>query len=350
MQLTYKTAGLVVTIAIAALLVLLLGWRASPAQPSGQEDYLPLQTSINALMVSLVDHSAHELWGAGSARSLTGPDWLAAEQHATQLVAAGTLVSLGGTGASDKDWVANPDWQTWSRALTDGASAALEAVRTTDQQALRAAGSRLIEACQGCHAEFKPDSPTEGLMHTPHYAVSRRGDITLKAAVVALAAEPELRAEFESGLVAKAIEQGYDAVTSYDIVPDVTDVDDADFTTRLLSNGVGVVLMIRPAAVGPGSTLQSVRNSVSPTVYSNMREFARQLSRSGEGDILAVVHLAIYLISVDGAELVSSGAVWLDEPNPSREQGIERLQNLIVANVNGVRPAIREHLGLPPLQ
>jgi hypothetical protein len=56
------------------------------------------------------------------------------------------------------------------------------------------------------------------------------------------------------------------------------------------------------------------------------------------------------LISIDGAELISSGAVWLDEPNPSREQGIERLQNLILANVNAVRPAIREHLGLPPIE
>jgi len=80
-----------------------------------------------------------------------------------------------------------------------------------------------------------------------------------------------------------------------------------------------------------------------------MQAFARELSPSGEEDMLAVVHLGLYLISVHGAELISSGAVWLDEPNPSREQGIERLQNLIVANVNGVRPAIREHLGLPPL-
>jgi hypothetical protein len=81
-----------------------------------------------------------------------------------------------------------------------------------------------------------------------------------------------------------------------------------------------------------------------------MRAFARELSPSGEDEIIAVVHLAIYLISIDGAELISSGAVWLDEPSPSREEAIERLQNLIVANVNGVRPAIRKHLGLPPIE
>lgn len=173
---------------------------------------------------------------------------------------------------------------------------------------------------------------------------------TLKSAVVALSAQPALRAEFEDGLVAKARELQYNAVPSYGLVPDVTDVDNRDFIRQMLANGVGAVLMVRPAAVGPASSLESVKEAVSPSVYANMRAFARELSRSGEDDILAVVHLAIYLISIDGAELIGSGAVWLDEPNPSREEGIERLQDLIVANVNAVRPAIREHLGLPPLE
>jgi hypothetical protein len=177
-----------------------------------------------------------------------------------------------------------------------------------------------------------------------------QGVVTLKSAVVALAAQPELRAEFEEGLVHKARELQYNAVPSYDLVPDVTDVDDRDFIKRMLTNGVGAVLMVRPASVGPDASLESVREAVSPAVYANMRAFARELSRSGEDDVLAVVHLAIYLISIDGAELIGSGAVWLDETSPTREEAIERLQNLIVANVNGVRPAIREHLGLPPLE
>ena len=173
---------------------------------------------------------------------------------------------------------------------------------------------------------------------------------TLKSTVVTLAAQPELRAEFENGLVEKARELKYNAVPSYDLVPDVTDVDDRDFIKRMLTNGVGAVLMVRPAAVGPDASLESVKESVHPRVYANMRAFAGELSRSGEDDILAVVHLAIYLISIDGAELISSGAVWLDEPSPSREEAMERLENLIVANVDAVRPAIREHLGLPALE
>ena len=108
--------------------------------------------------------------------------------------------------------------------------------------------------------------------------------------------------------------------------------------------------MIRPAAVGEGASLESVRESVSPEVYSSLQLFARQLSDSGDQEILSVVHLAIYLIRDDGAELLSAGAVWLDAPNPSRAVGIERLQDLIVTNVDAVRPAIREHLGLAPLE
>jgi hypothetical protein len=174
--------------------------------------------------------------------------------------------------------------------------------------------------------------------------------VTLKSAIVTLAAQPELRAEFEEGLVRKARDAKYNAIPSYDLVPDVTDVDDRDFVKRMLTNGVGAVLMVRPAAVGAGASLDSVKEAVDPAVYANMRAFAREVSPSGEQDILAVVHLAIYLISIDGAELISSGAVWLDEPNPSRAEGIDRLQNLILANVNAVRPAIRQHLGLPPIE
>ena len=177
-----------------------------------------------------------------------------------------------------------------------------------------------------------------------------QGSVTLRSAVVVLAAEPELRAVFEEGLAAKAREHGYDAVTSYDLVPDVAELDDADFIERLALHGVEVILMIRPAAVGTGLTLEAVKNAVPPDIFSDMQAFARELSPSGEEDLLAVIHLAIYEIGEEGTELISAGAIWLDEENPSQEEAIERLQNLILANVDGVRPAIRERLGLPPLE
>ena len=175
-------------------------------------------------------------------------------------------------------------------------------------------------------------------------------NITLKSAVVALIDDVEQRRSFEEGLVRKARPYDYGAVTSYDIVPDAADLDSRGFGRKLAEQGVRVVLMIRPAAIGPGATLQSVQNEVSPEVLSDMRAFAGEVSPSGDDDLFAVVHLAIYRLDGKDAEPISAGAVWLDEEVETREQGIERLQDLIISNVNAVRPQIREQLGMPPLQ
>jgi len=150
-------------------LAILLGWRLSLAQQSDDSDFIPVGTSVNALMVALVDHAAHEIWEAGARQTLTGRDWQTVEQHAIQLVASGTLVSLGGTGVADQGWVRAPAWQEWAQTMTDGALAALAAVRNADQDALSDAGGVIVESCVGCHEVFKPDVPTEGIMHIPHY-------------------------------------------------------------------------------------------------------------------------------------------------------------------------------------
>lgn len=174
--------------------------------------------------------------------------------------------------------------------------------------------------------------------------------IRYKAAVVALTDDAELRKSFEDSLVAKAREHDYDAVTSYGIEPNVTRVDRNQFLTALAANGIQAVLMLRPAAIGAGSSLESVRGEVSDELLSDMRQFAQQVSDKGSADdLVAVVHMAIYVIRSGEPRLVSSGAVWLDEEVESREQGIERLQELIATNVDAVRPAIRMRLGLPPL-
>lgn len=179
-------------------------------------------------------------------------------------------------------------------------------------------------------------------------ALGQQSAPTVRAAVVALTADQALRESFERELVALARTRGYDAVTSYDLV-DVQDVDAKRFLEQLKSSGVQAVLMVRPAAVGEGSSLESVRAEVSPRLFADMQRFARRVSSSGPDDLIAVVHLGIYMITSDRPEPISSGAVWLDEPVTDRAEGIRRLQQLIADNVDGVRPAIRQHLGLPPL-
>jgi hypothetical protein len=158
--------GIAVVAAAASLAICAARFGAAQTEDAGP---VAVRTSINALMVALVDHAAHEIWQAASAETLTGRDWQTVEQHALQLVASGALISLEGTGPRDKAWVTTPAWRDWARKLTDGGLAALDAVEKSDQRALHAAGQAIVDTCFGCHDMFKPDAPTEGLLHVPHY-------------------------------------------------------------------------------------------------------------------------------------------------------------------------------------
>ena len=178
---------------------------------------------------------------------------------------------------------------------------------------------------------------------------SQQQPATFKSAVVAVTEDAALRQSFESELVAIAKQHAYDAVTSYDITSDVRSLDTDEFLKALASRGIQAVLMVRPAAVGEGASLESVRNEVSSRTFADMQKFAKRPSGPGADELIAVVHLAIYTLTAKKPELVSSGAVWLDEPVTDRAEGINRLQGLILTNVDSVRPSIRRHLGLPPL-
>ena len=86
-------------------------------------------------------------------------------EHATQLAAASALVRIPGGGVNDMTWVATPGWQNWSRAMGDAALAALKATEGENLEALVAGNGRLVESCEGCHQEFKPELPSEGIAH-----------------------------------------------------------------------------------------------------------------------------------------------------------------------------------------
>ena len=178
----------------------------------------------------------------------------------------------------------------------------------------------------------------------------RPPDKIYKAAVVALTDDPALRADFERTLVAKAREHNYDAVTSYDLVPTVTDVDNREFVDTMLANKVDLVLLLRPAAIGPGSSLDSVRKEVNAKTLTDMHDFAKKVSGSDGDDLIAVVHMAVYLFYTRDPVVISSGAVWLDEPVQDRAEGIARLQDLVLETIDAARPAIRRHYRLAPVE
>jgi hypothetical protein len=50
--------------------------------------------------------------------------------------------------------------------MSDAGVAAMNAAKSKNFNALVAANGQLVESCVGCHKEFKPDLPTEGILHT----------------------------------------------------------------------------------------------------------------------------------------------------------------------------------------
>jgi hypothetical protein len=155
---------------------LLGGCNTTGAPPPATQQAIPRAAtmtpvvSVNAIMVGFVDHAAHVLWDVADETKApkTDRDWGELEHHAIQTAAAGTLIGLGGTGPADPGWALLPEWKTYSQQLSDGGLAALNAVRRKDRAAILKAGDQIVQTCEGCHEKFKPDLPTEGIVH-PHY-------------------------------------------------------------------------------------------------------------------------------------------------------------------------------------
>jgi hypothetical protein len=131
---------------------------------------VPLPISINALMVAQVDHASHALWDAGREGRAPQTDeaWEEIEHHAMQLAAAATLISIGGTGQADAGWVVKPDWKPLAQKLSDTAMTAADAAHTKNLPVLLKTGDALTDVCEACHKAFKPQIPSEGILH-PHY-------------------------------------------------------------------------------------------------------------------------------------------------------------------------------------
>jgi hypothetical protein len=159
------------TASCAVLLALLVAGCAANSGESTDAQYpepvVAPPVSINAVMVALVDHAAHELWNVeqeGGAPT-TEREWALLEHHAIQLAAAGSVLVLGGTGPADPGWARLPDWIAESQAMSDAGAAARDAIRARDLDALVAVNGQLVETCVRCHDVFKPELPTEGIIH-----------------------------------------------------------------------------------------------------------------------------------------------------------------------------------------
>ena len=170
-----KTVSVRLSLGVTALLLVGCGSGtqppAQPAQTVQSTVTSPPPTgppvSINAEMVSIVDHAGHALWDTereGNAPK-TRQDWELVAEHAIQIAAAGTLITLPGTGPNDLTLTQQADWKKWAREMSGAGLAAFKASENKDIKALVAANSQLVETCEGCHKQYKPVLPSEGIVH-----------------------------------------------------------------------------------------------------------------------------------------------------------------------------------------
>ena len=137
---------------VAAMLVLI----AAAATAQTPSSYIPVPLTTSALMLDVVAPTTNPIWEKSYASDLTDADWDEVKKAASQLLTASTLVSLGGTDATEKGWLDAPEWRQWSETMAATALAALQASEAKDQMALAAAGDSLVEDCMGCHVVFDP--------------------------------------------------------------------------------------------------------------------------------------------------------------------------------------------------
>jgi hypothetical protein len=161
---------LVIVLTVVMVLLILFSVNLAKDAKAAAAQRVEMPVSINAIMVTLIDHSAHHIWDYGvMEREITNDEWRIVEYYAIQLAASGPAITLGGTGDNDNNWVLSPLWKDYTQAMTDTAMQAMAAAHAQDQELLLAAGNALTDSCEGCHETFKPELPTEGFTHLPDY-------------------------------------------------------------------------------------------------------------------------------------------------------------------------------------
>ena len=135
----------------------------------------PVQSpvSINAEMVRVVDHAAHQLWNAekeGMAPK-TDADWDNIVEHATQIAAAGALIRLEGTGPNDRTFVQQPDWQKFGAAVSTAGLAALQCGRSEEPGGAGGGQRPTGRSVRGLSQEIQAGASERG-HHAPSRALS----------------------------------------------------------------------------------------------------------------------------------------------------------------------------------
>jgi hypothetical protein len=144
----------------AALLVTASVLLAACGPSQQQAEAFKLPVSINEVMASLINHSADPIWIAAWRNPQSERDWRELEHLARQLELGGALLTIPGNGPVDEMWTGRTEWHEYSMALSAAAGRAVNAARSRDVELISRAGDEIVDVCESCHVDFKPDLPT----------------------------------------------------------------------------------------------------------------------------------------------------------------------------------------------
>lgn len=57
-------------------------------------------------------------------------------------------------------WTNRSTWREYANALSASAGRAVNAARSRDVELIERAGYEIVDICESCHVDFKPDLPT----------------------------------------------------------------------------------------------------------------------------------------------------------------------------------------------
>lgn len=118
-----------------------------------------LPVSINEVMVSQINHAADPFWQFAWGEPESDRDWRELERLAYQVQVGAAMIKVPGTGPMDKVWTDSREWQQHAERLNQDGARAVAAVRSRDMGRVEQAGFQLMDTCEACHRDFRPDLP-----------------------------------------------------------------------------------------------------------------------------------------------------------------------------------------------
>ncbi len=138
---TPRTRTLVVVALLAGLAGVTLAAQAAATGPRN------VATTLQ-LMKGLVKSSSDDLFKSAGEPPTTADGWTQVQLQALSLAESGNLLMIGNR-VVDK-----ADWMKMARAMVDAAAEAAAAADRKNADGLSAAGDKVYETCETCHAKY----------------------------------------------------------------------------------------------------------------------------------------------------------------------------------------------------